>query len=95
MHTTPSLRALAIFLSLSPSIDALVVRKSNAPAQEVYRGARRGLTPDKRQEEVLDCPDNDYQALLDSNPKSRIATFCNRWLDIEPATTVLEVTPTL
>lgn len=98
MHTTPSLQALAIFLSLAGSVQALVVQKPNKPAQELYREARRGLTPDKRQnpgEEVLDCPDTEYQRLLDTNPRSRIVTVCNALLGLDPVTTVVEVTPTL
>lgn len=96
MRTSPSLQALAAFLSLSASVNALVVKKSNAPAQELYRAVHRGLTPNKRQTpEVLNCPETEYQDLLDSNPKNRIADFCNKWLDLAPTTTVLEITPTM
>ncbi|KAI8931729.1 hypothetical protein NX059_011372 [Plenodomus lindquistii] len=101
MYTTLSLQALAVVLSFSSSTEALVVRKSNNPAQEVYRDARRGVALhghlDKRQnssETVLDCSNDRWQELLDSNAEDRIETFCNEWLDISPATSVIEVTPT-
>ncbi|KAH9879685.1 hypothetical protein IAQ61_001504 [Plenodomus lingam] len=102
MHVTHSLQALAVVLSFTGPVEALVVRKSNKPAQEVYRAAHRGPAPEghlyKRQnatDVVLDCSNDRWQELLDSNTGDRITTFCNEWLDIPPATSVLEVTPTI
>lgn len=100
MYITHSVRALAWVLSFSASIEALVVRRSNDNAVQEKVFARRGPSLrrgfSKRQGITeMDCPNDRWQEMLDTNPQERIVTFCNEWLDIAPATEVLEVTPTL
>jgi hypothetical protein len=49
----------------------------------------------QEQEEELNCTDDWFSEFLNANPSPRIETFCNHWLDIQPATVVEEVTPTM
>jgi len=100
MHITRSLPASAFVLSLSTLTEALALRRTSEDALDGSRFARRGASLDgaawKRQGvETLDCPNDRWQQLLDNNPQDRVVTFCNEWLGISPATTVLEVTPTM
>ncbi|KAJ4377994.1 hypothetical protein N0V83_000824 [Neocucurbitaria cava] len=90
-------------LSFSTLTDALAVnRKSTDSVQEevafVAPNVARGVSVDnvvERQDQVLDCPDDRWQQILDNNPPDRVMTFCNEWLGIGPATTVVEWTPTI
>ncbi|KAL6709912.1 hypothetical protein ACN47E_000697 [Coniothyrium glycines] len=106
MHVSRSLRASAIFLSFFTSTDAWVLHRK--PAGTVARGKEednarlpRGEWLDgefkKRQGEVteLNCPNDRWEKMLDSNPDDRVKTFCNEWLGIGPATVTQEVTPTI
>ena len=49
----------------------------------------------KRQDQILDCPNNQFATLLSNNPDNVVETFCNDWLNLAPATVVAEVTPTM
>lgn len=98
-----SLQASVFILSFSTLTDALVVnRKNTGSVQEevafVAPNVARGVSVDnvvERQDQELDCPDDRWQQILDNNPPDRVMTFCNEWLGIGPATTVVEWTPTM
>jgi hypothetical protein len=101
--TRPSL-ASVLLLSFCTFSEAWVLhRKSASRAQdaknvapvELRRNHAQADTLEKRQETELYCPDDRWQEFLNSNPENRIETFCNEWLGIAPATTVLEYTPTM
>jgi len=62
---------------------------------ELRRGLKDGGVFAKRQEEELDCSQDRFSEFLNANPEERIETFCNEWLGIEPATLVVEYTPTM
>lgn len=49
----------------------------------------------KRQNLVLDCPNDQFAALLDHAPDNDVQGFCNDWLSLAPATVTEEVTPTM
>jgi hypothetical protein len=100
MHTAPSFRALALVLSLFTLTEGWGLRRKPVEhAQEdvktypVYRPRGAGIF-EKRQGQLV-CPNDDYQKFLDSNPPDAVATFCNSWLGIPPATTVVEYIPTV
>jgi len=104
MSVTRSLCASAIFLSFSALSDAWAVfsggrdRRQDVEepaAIEVRHKAVQAHNIQKRQENHLYCPDDRWQQILDSNPDARIKTFCNEWLGIQPATEVVETTPTM
>jgi hypothetical protein len=94
----------AILLSLCTLSDAWVLhRKVDSQKQEVdqvaavelRRHEARDLGVEKRQTTALYCSSDRYQLFLDSNPTGNIQTFCNEWLGLAPATTVVEYTPTM
>ena len=62
---------------------------------ELRRGPKDEGVLAKRQAEELDCSADRYSEFLYANPQERIETFCNEWLDKEPATIVVEYTPTM
>lgn len=100
MHFSRSLQVSACFLSFSLLTESLVLRRKDGTISQEKGPARRGALLDsvlnKRQDpEVLNCPSDRWQDLLDSNPENRVVTFCNEWLGIEPATSVIEITPTV
>ncbi|KAF3035509.1 hypothetical protein E8E11_001797 [Didymella keratinophila] len=49
----------------------------------------------KRQNLVLNCPNDQFASLLDSAPNDDVQGFCNDWLNLAPATVTNEVTPTI
>jgi hypothetical protein len=69
-----------------------VKRISNDDAQNQW--SWKGMFG-KRQDQILDCPNDNFAFLLDNNPDSSVERFCNDWLNIAPATVVSEVTPTV
>ena len=94
----------AILLSLCTLSDAWVLhRKVDSKIEEVdevapvelRRHEAQDLGLEKRQTTSLYCPSDRYQLFLDSNPTGNIQTFCNEWLGLAPATTVVEYTPTM
>jgi hypothetical protein len=100
MHTTPSSHALALVLSFSTLAEGWGLRRKLVEyAQEdvktypVYHPRGVGIF-EKRQDQLV-CPNDDYQRFLASNPPNAVATFCNSWLGIPSATTVVEDTPTV
>ena len=105
MFFTRSLQASAFILSFSTLTDALALNRRNKgnvqeetvlDAPHVARGVGADGIVEKRQDpQELDCPDDRWQQMLDNNPSDRVATFCNEWLGIGPATTVVEWTPTM
>lgn len=93
MYISRSLQASAYLLSFSTLTTALALHRK-----------RDGYTPDvqrvdsmheKRQDQELECINDRWQDMLDNNPVDRVKTFCNEWLGIAPATTVIEWTPTM
>lgn len=104
MFFTRSVLASATLLSFSATTEAWVLHRNTDEHVEVKRvvadGAQAGWSWNnffgKRQGDIiLDCPDNQFAALLDNNPDSIVESFCNDWLDLAPATVVSEVTPTM
>jgi hypothetical protein len=67
----------------------------NVPQIELRRHDAHNVNAEKRQVTSIFCPDNRFQKLLDSNPETRVQTFCNEWLGMPPATTTIEFTPTM
>jgi hypothetical protein len=95
---------LAVLLSFCTFSDAWVLhRKVDSKKQEVEnvaqpelrRNEAQNLNIEKRQTTSLYCPDDRWQQFLDSNPEARVQAFCNEWLGLAPATTVVEYTPTM
>lgn len=103
MFFARSTLASAALLSFSATTQAWVLHRSTDEHAEVKRviadGAQEGWTWNnffgKRQDVTLDCPNNQFAALLDSNPDDRVESFCNDWLNMGPATMTSEVTPTV
>ncbi|CAO2647646.1 Nn.00g085680.m01.CDS01 [Neocucurbitaria sp. VM-36] len=105
MSIIRSLQASAFILSFSTLTDALALNRRSAGnvqnglvynAPHIAHGGSVEDIVEKRQDaQELDCPDDRWQQMLDNNPPDRVATFCNEWLGIGPATTVVEWTPTI
>ena len=105
MYIIRSLQAAAVILSFSTLTEALAFNRRNKgqvqeenvfePAQIAHAGPVIGNIKLRQDGQELDCPDDRWQQLLDNNPPDRVATFCNEWLGIGPATTVVEWTPTM
>ncbi|KAK1916631.1 hypothetical protein P3342_012256 [Pyrenophora teres f. teres] len=104
MFIIRSLQASALFLSFSTLTEGWSLgRKHDQHAQQhenpIYpayqpRGASYNGVPEKRQDQLM-CPNDQWQAFLDSVPKNGVTVFCNDYLGIPPATTVVEYTPTV
>ena len=102
MFFTRSVLALATLLSLSATTEGWVLHRDAEEHVEIKRiavdesqkswwslfGKRQGDT-------ILDCPNDQFYALLNNNPDSSVESFCNDWLNIAPATVTSEVTPTV
>ncbi|KAF9697700.1 hypothetical protein EKO04_004461 [Ascochyta lentis] len=104
MFFTRSLLASATILSFSALTEAWVLHRSPEEHAQVKKVTAPGTQSSwswssfmgKRQGDViLDCPDNQFAALLDNNPDNSVESFCNDWLNLAPATVVSEVTPTV
>ena len=105
MHLTRSLQTSTFLLSFATWAGALVLQ--SRPDEDVQKEKRFAAVdlehgellegvPEKRQDsQELECPNDRWQQLLDSNPTDRVVTFCNEWLGIGPATEVVEWTPTM
>jgi hypothetical protein len=94
----------AILLSLCTLSEAWVLhRKADSRKQdagydaliELRRHEVHKLGLEKRQTTELVCRGDDYEELLENNPDPFVQFFCNRLLSMSPATTVVEVTPTM
>ncbi|KAJ4371734.1 hypothetical protein N0V86_008287 [Didymella sp. IMI 355093] len=103
MFFTRSVLASAAVLSFSATTEASVLHRNAEEHVEVKRvaadEAQSGWTWrslfGKRQDVVLDCPDNQFASLLDNAPNNDVEGFCNDWLNLAPATTTSLVSPTV
>lgn len=104
MFFTRSLLASATLLSFTATTGAWVLHRNAEEHVEVKRIAVndaqnswswRNILGKRQGDTILDCPNDQYAALLNNNPNANIETFCNDWLNIAPATVTSEVTPTL
>ncbi|KAF2998640.1 hypothetical protein E8E13_007600 [Curvularia kusanoi] len=105
MFFTRSALASAAILSFTVTTEGWVLHRSTEEHVEVKRvAAEEGESQwswkrmfGKRQNDgiVLDCPNDQFAALLSNNPDSAVETFCNDWLNLAPATTTIDVTPTV
>lgn len=104
MYISRSLQASAYLLSFSTLTAALALhRKKDGHSIEEQRvepllnapGGTAESANEKRQDQELECINDRWQDMLDNNPVDRVKTFCNEWLGIAPATTVIEWTPTM
>lgn len=103
MYISRSLQASAFLLSFSTLSSALAVVNNNGDndleqerglkADNAIRRSDKGAAGEEQQ--ALDCPNDRWQEFLDANPSPRIQTFCNEWLGLGPATSVVEVAPTV
>lgn len=103
MFFTRSVLASAAILSFSATTEGSVLHRKAEEHAEVKRVAAdeaqgewswRGIFG-KRQDLILDCPDDQFAALLNNAPNSDVESFCNDWLNLPPATVTTEVTPTV
>ena len=103
MFFTRSVLASATLLSFSATTEGWVLHRNAEEHVEVKRisvddaqnhWAWRNIFG-KRQDQILDCPNNQFASLLGNNPDSSVESFCNDWLNMPPATVVSEVTPTV
>ncbi|KAH7074205.1 hypothetical protein FB567DRAFT_191686 [Paraphoma chrysanthemicola] len=104
MSLTRPTWASVLLLSFCTFSEAWVLHRKPAGHAQIVKDAapielRNDAAPvvslEKRQDSELFCPDDRWQEFLNSNPENRVKTFCNEWLGISPATTVLEYTPTI
>jgi hypothetical protein len=103
MFFTRSVLASAAVLSFSATTEASVLHRSAEEHVEVKRvatdDAQGGWTwrslLGKRQDLVIDCPNNQFASLLDNAPNNDVQGFCNDWLNLAPATTTSLVSPTV
>ncbi|KAJ4336827.1 hypothetical protein N0V95_008493 [Ascochyta clinopodiicola] len=104
MFFTRSILASATLLSFSALSDAWVLHRKADEHAEVKRvtdpstqggWSWNSLFPKRQGDVILDCPDNQFAALLDNNPDDSVESFCNDWLNIAPTTVFSEVTPTV
>lgn len=104
MFFTRSVVASAALLSFSATTDAWVLHRNTEEHVEVKRivgdaaqdrWSWSNFFGKRQQDEILDCPNNQFAALLSNNPDSTVETFRNDWLNLAPATVVAEVTPTM
>jgi len=104
MLITRSLQASALFLSFTSLAEGWSLhrkhdehfgQRDNAryPVYQPRRASHEGVA-DKRHNQLV-CPSDQWQAFLDSVPKDGVTIFCNDYLGIPPATTVVEYTPTV
>lgn len=103
MFFARSVLASAALLSFSAPATGSVLHRNAEEHVEVKRVAAddaqsawswRSLFA-KRQDLILDCPNDQFAALLDSAPDNDVQGFCNDWLNLAPATVTSEVTPTV
>lgn len=102
MYTPYSLLASAALLSFSTLAEARAAQQNAAQVNEPKPFALLPRWPwnrlfGKKQEDEpfteLDCPTDDlYIEILDSAPSTAVQTFCNRFLDIPPATVTVTYT---
>lgn len=105
MFFTRSVLAPAAILSFSVTTEGWVLHRNTEEHVEVKRivadeaqhhwSWRDILGKRQSDDRVLDCPNDQFASLLSNNPDSAVVTFCNDWLNLGPATTVIEVTPTV
>lgn len=104
MFFTRSVLASAALLSFTATTEAWVVHRKAEEHVEVKRVAAteaqghwswRNLFGKRQDDEILDCPNDQFATLLSNNPDDTVESFCNDWLNIPPATIIEEVTPTV
>lgn len=104
MFITRSLQASALFLSFFTLAEGWSLRRKHVEHAQQYENARYPVyqprdasqngVVEKRQNQLV-CPNDRWEAFLDSVPTNSVSTFCNDYLGIPPATTVVEYTPTV
>ncbi|KAF3042704.1 hypothetical protein E8E12_008429 [Didymella heteroderae] len=103
MFFTRSVLASAAVLSFSATAEGSVLHRKAEEHIEVKRVAADDAQGawtwkrlfGKRQNLILDCPNDQFASLLDSAPNNDVQGFCNDWLNLDPATVTNEVTPTV
>ncbi|KAJ4985341.1 hypothetical protein SVAN01_09192 [Stagonosporopsis vannaccii] len=103
MFFTRSVLASATLLSFSATTEGWVLHRKAEEHVAVKRIVANGAQDQwswrnffgKRQDEVLECPNDQFAALLSNNPDDSVESFCNDWLNIPPTTIVEEFTPTV
>ena len=103
MFFTRSVLASATLISFSATTQAWVLQRKAEEHAEVKRLTTHDAQNNwswknilgRRQDQVLDCPNDQFASLLSNNPDNSVETFCNDWLNIPPTTLVVEVTPTV
>lgn len=103
MFFSRSVLASAAILSFSATIEGSVLHRKAEEHVEVKRVAADEAEGawtwrsvfGKRQDTILDCPNDQFAALLDNAPNNDVQGFCNDWLNLAPATVTSEVTPTV
>lgn len=105
MFFTRSALASAAILSFTATTEGWVLHRSTEEHVEAKRVAAEESESQwswkkifgKRQNDgiVLDCPNDQFATILSNNPESIVKSFCNDWLNLAPATTTIDVTPTV
>lgn len=103
MFFTRSVLASAAVLSFSATTEGSVLHRKSEEHIEVKRvdaAEAQGAWTwkslfGKRQNLILDCPNDQFASLLDSAPNNDVQGFCNDWLNLDPATVTSEITPTV
>jgi hypothetical protein len=102
MFFTRFSKASVVFLSLCTLSDAWAlyhkVDGEKAKVEDAPVEMRRHAAEDfdeKRQTTELFCPNDSYARILNNNPPESVQSFCNDWLELAPATTVIEYVPTM
>jgi|SRR5690242_16302301 len=104
MFFTRSVLASATLLSFSATTEAWVLHRKAEEHTEVKRivahdaqdqWSWKNLFGKRQDGEILDCPNNQFAALLSNNPDDSVESFCNDWLNIPPTTIIEVVTPTV
>lgn len=101
MFLTRSLLASATLLSLSALTEAWALRRTSDNPNSIADPATQSswswsnLVGKRQRDVILNCPDDQFAALLSNNSADSVETFCNDWLNMAPATIYSEVTPTI
>ena len=104
MFFTRSTLATAAILSFSVTTEGRFLHRSTEDHVEVKRvnaqeaqnrWSWKNILGKRQTDTVLDCPNDQFAAILSNNPDSLVNNFCNDWLHLAPATDTVEVTPTV
>ncbi|KAF1925925.1 uncharacterized protein M421DRAFT_227623 [Didymella exigua CBS 183.55] len=103
MFFTRSVLASAAILSFSAITEGSVLHRTteehievkNVAADEAQGAWTWRSLFGKRQDLILDCPNDQFAALLDHAPNNDVQGFCNDWLNLDATTVTTEFTPTV